>query len=298
MQTRYRAAATALLLTATAGLAATGGAAQASGTHHASDKATKSLTVTIKSTKSAPKLSTTRFRPGKTLFKVVRGNAGGEMQILRLKSGYSLKNASSDFGKAFGAGNVKAIRRIDKNVVFYGGIAVPAKGAKPNFWGTDINKAGKYYVLNLDKNNLATFKAKGTHQRRSLPATDGWLNMATSASGGNVFKSPGTDPHRGWMSTTNNASEPHFVVLNKVKESTTKKDVNDYIASTAGDPNAPPPSWALRASTDTGFVSPGHTIVWKYHLPIGKYIAMCFWPSKADGTPHFYMGMYRLFHLN
>ena len=45
MQTRYRAAATALLLTATGGLAATGGTAEASGTHHTSTRATHSRCV-------------------------------------------------------------------------------------------------------------------------------------------------------------------------------------------------------------------------------------------------------------
>ena len=77
MQTRYRAAATALLLTAAGGLAATQGAADASGTHHTVARAATRLTVTITSTKSGGRLSSTTFRPGKTVFKVVRGNAGG-----------------------------------------------------------------------------------------------------------------------------------------------------------------------------------------------------------------------------
>ena len=50
------------------------------------------------------------------------------------RQGYSLKKAASDFGKAF-AGRPptsQAVSRIDKNVVFYGGMPVPAKGAKPN----------------------------------------------------------------------------------------------------------------------------------------------------------------------
>src|SRR5438046_1439847 len=98
MQTRYRTAAatSVLLLTATAGLAATGGAADASGTHHTSARAAKSLTVRITSTKSGPQLSTRTLRPGRTLFKVVRGNAGGSMQLLRIRSGYSLKKAGRD----------------------------------------------------------------------------------------------------------------------------------------------------------------------------------------------------------
>lgn len=69
MQTRYRAAATALLLTATTGLAATG-AAQASGTHHPGARAASRLVVTIKSTANGVKLSESKIRPGNTIFKV------------------------------------------------------------------------------------------------------------------------------------------------------------------------------------------------------------------------------------
>ena len=45
-------------------------------------------------------------------------------------------------------------------------------------------------------------------------------------------------------------------------------------------------------------ISPGHSFVWKYGVPKGKYVVMCFMPSKVDGTPHALMGMFKLFHLN
>jgi len=294
MQTRYRAAATALLMTATAGMAATGGAAEASGTHHES-KAAKSLTVTIKTTKKAPKLSRDTLRPGRTTFRVVRGHGGGLIQVLRLKKGYSIVEAASDFGKAFpedGPPNLKAIRRIDRKVVFYGGMPTPAKDAPANKWAVNIDKAGRYYVVNLDKNNLSTFKAKGKHQKRSWPSADGKLNIAD----GNVWK-PGSDNARkGWMNTTNNAVEPHFVVLNHVKDGTTIQEVQDYF----NDPAAPPvPPFAAEdgAEADTGIISPGHKFRWHYNLPQGSYLAQCYWPSKVDGMPHALMGMLALMDL-
>ena len=106
MQTRHRAAATALLLTATAGMAATGGAAEASGTHHAGDRAARTLTVTIKSKAGAVKLSDDKIRPGNTIFKVknVDGKASkGLVQVFRLRDGYTLDDAFADFGDAFGS---------------------------------------------------------------------------------------------------------------------------------------------------------------------------------------------------
>jgi len=93
------------------------------------------------------------------------------------------------------------------------------------------------------------------------------------------------------MRTTNNAAEPHFVVLPKVKESTTKQDVPDALTS----PN--PPDFLLGPELDTEVSSPGHSFVWHYGTSKGKYLALCFWPSKVDGTPHAVMGMFRLFHL-
>src|ERR1044072_130406 len=70
MHTRYRAAAVALLMTAAGGVVAIGGAAQASGSHHAGAGAGKTLTITIKSKAHAVKLSDTKFRPGNTIFKL------------------------------------------------------------------------------------------------------------------------------------------------------------------------------------------------------------------------------------
>jgi len=293
LPTRSSAAATALLLTASAaGLALTSASAEARGSHHASTARAATLTVTITSMKSGPKLSVDKIRPGNTVFKVTRGGLGGSIQILRLKTGYSLQQASSDFSAAFGqTTDVQAVRRIDKHVVFYGGMPVPAKGSKPNQWGVDIDKAGTYYVLNLDKNKLGTLKVKGSHQHRALPATNGRLGMTTIAGGANAFTAPKNDPHKGWMRTTNKAAEPHFVILDKVKESTTKQDVQNALMS----PDQP--AFLLGPELDAEIISPGHTFVWKYGTSKGKYLALCFWPSKVDGTPHAVMGMFKLFHL-
>jgi hypothetical protein len=291
MQTRYRAAATALLLTATAGLAATGGSAEASGTHHTSAKAAH-LTVTITSSKKAVRLSVDQIRPGRTTFKVVRGHRGGGLlEVMRLRKGYSLRHAFSDFGKAFGpTTNVKAVRRIDRNVVFYGGMPAPEKGAPATKWAVDIDAHDKYYAVNLDKNNLSSFMVKGKHQKRSWPSADGRLNMAR----GNVFRSGDSNANKGWMNSTNNAREPHFVDLEHVKKNTTTQEVADFFANPTGEPTFFNKDGR---SAETGVISPRHTFRWHYHLPRGKYLAMCFWPSKVDGTPHAFMGMWKLIDL-
>jgi flagellar hook-length control protein FliK len=294
MQTRSRAAATtALLLTASVtGLAAASGTAQATtaATHtHTAARAAAAPVVTIKANKGSLKLSSDKIKPGKTMFKVVRGTANGSIQLLRLKSGYTIADLAADIGPLM-AGDVPTVQRVDANVVFYGGIPIPASGARPNMWGTDIDKAGTYYVINLKRSTLATIKAKGAHQTRSLPSADGKLGMKGSM----TFNAPASNPHRGWMKTTNNAIQPHFVNLSQVKKSTTDADVQAWLAAPSGPPTFFKPGGG---EADTEVVSPGHTIVWKYHVPKGKYLSLCFYPDKDTGVPHAFMGMYALMNM-
>jgi hypothetical protein len=292
MHTRSRVAATtALLLTASVtGLAAVGGSAQAT-TQHTTARSAPRLTVTITSTPHGPKLSVDKIRPGKTMFRVVRKNTGGSMEVLRLKHGYTIADFAADAGGLF-TGDTAAIKRVDRNVEFYGGMPV-AKKTDPTAvfkFGVDIDKTGLYYVINLDKQKLATFKAKGARQRRSLPSPTGKLGMKGTES----FAAPATDPHRGWMKTTNNATQPHFIDLSQVKKSTTDQDVQDFI----NDPSSPPTFFKPGGGdVSTEVVSPGRTVLWKYKTPRGRYLAACFYPDKDTGAPHFFMGMFALLDL-
>jgi hypothetical protein len=296
MQTRFRAAATALLLTATTGLAATG-AAQASGTHHPGARGASKLVVTIKTKAHSLKLSDSKIRPGNTMFKDKNAGGTGLIQLLRLKPGYTLPDAFSDFALAFpedptAPPDVAAVRRVDKNVVFYGGMETPHKPGKANMWAVKIDKGGTYYAVNLDANSLTALTVKGHSQKRAMPSADGVINAAQGPGGvGNQFKPGKHNARKGWMSTTNTAKEPHFVILQHVKKGTTKKQV--FQAFTSPDP----PTIFLKGSTDTGVISPHHTFLWSYGLPKGRYAVTCFWPSKADGMPHALMGMISVFNM-
>jgi hypothetical protein len=296
MQTRYRAAATALLLTATAGMAAaTGGAAEASGTHHHADRAA-SLTVTIKSKDGSVSLSSDSIRPGATTFKVknIDGKASkGLIQIFRLKGSYTLPDAFGDFALAFpdsGPPDIDAVNRIDDNIVFYGGMT--AKGTAVSKWAVNIDKEATYYVANLDQNTITTLAATGAKQDRSMPTRSGWVNAESTKGGGNKFVAGKHNAAKGWMSTKNNAAEPHFVDLEQVKKGTKNSDITKFFAG-----EGKPPFVKGGATADTGVISPGHKFLWSYDLKRGTFVAMCFWPSKTDGMPHALMGMHTITKL-
>jgi hypothetical protein len=168
---------------------------------------------------------------------------------------------------------------------------IPAPGAAPNKWGTDIDRAATYYVINLKRSDVATLKARGPHQTRSLPSTNGTLGMKDSMS----FNAPATDPHHGWMKTTNKATQPHFIDLSQVRKSTTNQDVRDWLMNPSGPPPFAKPNGAQLSVEVT---SPGHTIVWKYHTHIGRSVALCFYPDKQSGAPHAFAGpMFALIDL-
>ena len=300
MQTRHRAAATALLLTAATGLAAaTGGTAQASGTHPGHRAAPK-LVITIKSKAGAVKLSDDKFRPGNTIFRVknMDGKASkGLIQILRLRPGYTLTDAFNDFALAFPSGNtpadVAAVNRVYDNVVFYGGMEAHGKPTKASKWAVKINKAGTYYVVNLDKQKLTSFTAKGTKQKRSLPSRSGFINAEVASNpSGNTFVAGKHNATSGWMSTANKAKEPHFVDVEQVKKGTKNSDISKMFAGTGPSVFVP-----HGASASTGVISPGHRFLWAYQLPKARYGVLCFMPSRNDGVPHAVMGMHTVFNI-
>ena len=92
----------------------------------------------------------------------------------------------------------------------------------------------------------------------------------------------------------NQADQPHFLVIQRVKDSTTNAKVRKFINS-GGQGN---PSWVLKASTESGVVSPGKSQLFRYDLPAGKYLVACFWPDYFTGMPHAFMGMWKLVTLS
>jgi hypothetical protein len=190
------------------------------------------------------------------------------------------------------ADSIAAINRVDDNIVFYGGMEAKKKKSATTMWATNLDKAGTYYVANLDKNSLTTLTVAGSRQKRALPHQDGFIDPKSANNpSGNTFKAGKHNAAQGWMSTTNKAKEPHFVDIEQVKKGTKNSDIS---ALFQGGPNVFKNNGA---HADTGVISPGHRFLWAYHLTKGTYGVLCFWPGKDDGMAHAIMGMHIVTHL-
>jgi len=232
-------------------------------------------------------LSTTSIPAGKVVFKVESAGGVHALQLLQLAEGYTKKQAIHDVNAAFG-GDKAAIKRVDTKITWLGGA-----NASPGHPGTVATRLtpGTYYATDQNGNANTKFEV--------VDAPSGYRTLYPSSritTKHNRFHTHTSLAltRDGWMQYHNNAQEPHFIELNHVKQSTTKKDVADYIAS--GSQDEPP--WALPGDASAGVISPGHTEVFNYDLPAGKYLVACFWPDKSTGMPHFYMGMYKLVELS
>lgn len=242
-------------------------------------------TVTVTVSKSAITFAGgTSLHAGTSIFKVVTPAGDHELQLLQLHKGYSLQQAGEDFNRAF-SGNVAAVRRVDKNVTFFGG--AEATPSRPGEFSQTL-RPGTYYALDQDSNALTKFTVSGTTVTRAVPHAS-TVDLFTYGFG----PSPASIPHAGRTLVYNHSDQPHFLVLQQVKQSTTNADVEKFIKS-GGQGN---PSWALKPTNSNGVLSPSQGSVWSYNLPKGKYLMACFWPDADTGMPHFFMGMYKLVEL-
>ena len=239
-------------------------------------------TVTVHMTKSNIRLSRTHVHAGTIHFRVISTDQKfHEMQIARLHHGYTLQDAQADIGKAF-SGNVKAIRRLDRNVAFKGGAPAHRSGYPGQVYIS--LPSGHYYVFDQDGQGLASLNVRG--KEGSLPRVPHNGEITANTYGFQVSHLP----RSGWVKVRNVSDQPHFIQMTRVKNSTTRRQV----ARVANHPSNRQPSWILHAGTDSGVISPYRHEVLHYRLPAGKYLVACFWPDDDTGMPHFFMGMWRL----
>ena len=227
----------------------------------------------------------TTLHAGRYHFHVVSAAGDHVLQFLNFRNGYTAEQATQDFQSAFG-GDVAAVQRIDNGVVFRGG--VDAKKGHPGDMVVTL-PAGQHAAIDQNGDAVAPLNVVG--EVGKTPKTPSSGKYTAFSYGWGVSSHL---PASGTVKFANQADQPHFLVLQRVKSSTTNKQVRKFISSGAqGNP-----SWALKATADSGVLSPGKSQLFDYDLPAGKYFIACFWPDYFNGMPHFLMGMWKLVTLS
>jgi len=227
--------------------------------------------------------------------------AGGDrsIEIVRLHSGYSFADFRNDV-KTAGAnlegpgGNqkagLKALNHAIANITAFGGVG--AHDGAVRHGSVVLPAASNRYVLFDDSTNvprrpvhLTVTKPAGV---QTLPTTAATIVAREDRRWGGAT----TLPSHGTIKFANHADvSPHFVVLQHVKDGTTRRQVIDSFSSQS------PPDFVLQGEQDSDIVSPGHAMALHLQLPRGTYALMCFFPDPQTGMPHAFMGMVRIVTL-
>lgn len=291
MRMRTRAVAVATAIGTGAALA---GAAVAPGVATA-----KTTTVTVTMSAKSITLSTgdADLAAGFTKFVVETNKGEHALQIVQLHEGYTPQQAQKDVGAAFN-GDVKAIHRVDTRMTWLNGAS--ATPDKPGSIAVTL-PAGDYYFVDQNGSAVLPVSVTGDTTGTATITPDARFTAAngSKADRPHVWKvSDKTIARKGWLQLRDTSDEPHFLVMQRVKDSVTNKKVRQFIAS-GGQGQ---PAWLLKASVESGTFSPesmtpDSTSFLHYRLPAGKYLVACFWPSASDGMPHFFMNMFKLVTL-
>jgi hypothetical protein len=283
-----------VVVAATTSLIAVGIGAAASAPH-AGAKVAKTPTVKVTISHGNFTLhGPTSLQAGRVNLAMTVKGKEAEILVVSFAKGYDFDSYTTDFGTyAQGQGDqgesqegLDALNHLVDNTTFYGGLDA-AKG-DTSTGSIVLPTAGSYYVFNdttgTDPNKL---KVTGPAVKRATPESSGRI----TAKSGERFGGDSTVDAKGTLTFSNvskgDTESPHFLVLQHVKDGTTRKDVEDFFAS--GNQGNPP--FALPGGAQTDVVSPGLSMTLDTDLPKGEYIELCFFPDLMTGVPHAFMGM-------
>jgi hypothetical protein len=241
----------------------------------------------------------TTFPAGRvTLYMDAAGSDRG-IEIARLHAGYSFRDFRTDIktaGDNLDGPNgdpkkgLKALNHAIANITAFGGVYAHAGAVRHG--SVLLPQAGTRYVLYDDSSfvprrpvHLTVTAPAGA---QTLPPTAATVVAREDRRWGGAT----TLPSHGTIKFANHADvSPHFVVLQHVKDGTTRKQVIDSFSSQT------PPDFVLPGEQDSDIVSPGHAMALHLQLPAGRYALMCFFPDPKTGMPHAFMGMVRMVTL-
>ncbi|MBV9292649.1 MAG: hypothetical protein JO222_09380 [Frankiales bacterium] len=222
---------------------------------------------------------------------------GATYAVVGFKTGYTFHDFRHDLGIAFqnlfapNGNTKKGLKYLNKAINHssgYGGYHADGLGESKST--LLLTTPGQYTLFdnsgNLPKRpvTLTVTAPVGPQTLAKAPTVIAKTNRR--------FAGPKVLPRKGIIGFRNNSTEsPHFLILQHIKEGTTKKQIRQGLQSNSQ------PSWLLPESTETDVVSHGNEIRIHVNLPKGEYVEMCFFPDPQTGMPHALMGMFRIVHL-
>jgi len=240
----------------------------------------------------------TTFPAGRVKLVVDAAGKSRSVEVIRLHAGYSFHDFRSDIRTVgenlFAPGGnrkkgLKTLNYVISHITGKGGLGAPQNQVRH---GWLLLKDPGSYVLFDDSGNLPRRPVQLTvtapEGPQVLPATTARVVALTTRR----FKGSTVLPAHGDVLFKNKSTEsPHFLVLQHVKEGTTRKQIIDSFTQNAG------PDFVLPGEQDTDFLSTNEKMVIHLRLPPGEYAEMCFFPDPKTGMPHAFMGMVRIVHV-
>jgi hypothetical protein len=230
-----------------------------------------------------------RLRLGVHRF-AVRSAKSASFQIVKPHAGYTKRELTHDVAVMFG--DVKALKRFERNVRLVGGVA-SRHGERGVMW-TRLG-VGHYWVV--DTNDNETTPADLFDLRVGGRGIGGHLGGAATLRAINEVdfaRYPRAIPSSGRVVLRNDSEDNHFFSMARLLPGKTMKDFRAWIKGAANGEQAPPPVDEQARTLESGVISPGGAMSMHYDLPRGRYVLICWWPdADMGGMPHAFMGMYR-----
>ncbi len=219
---------------------------------------------------------------------VVNAAHHSAFQLIKPAPGYSKVQAARDIRAAFQRnGDVRAIRRVERNMRFLGGVSEGPRHTghlwrvmhSGKMWAVETNAdatARRILTVHVGERRVDAAPLQGIPEVRAVRAIR-WAHM------------PRKIPRQGMLTFTNDSSDNHLLVMIKLLPG---KSIGDFRRWVNQGAQTRPPLGSHQFSF--GVLSPNSTMTGTYSQPQGHYVLLCFWPDADNhGLPHFLMGMYR-----
>ncbi|HET8560539.1 MAG TPA: hypothetical protein VFL69_08490 [Marmoricola sp.] len=224
---------------------------------------------------------------------VVRSARQASFQIVRTHRGYSDRELAHDVNAGINGSDVKALERFERNVTLLGGVSSAPR--HPGKMYVDLTRGGRYLAVDTNVRRtraaqLHHFRVRGARVAGRLPSG----KRITAIDEATWAARPKAIPTRGVLRFVNRSKDNHFIAMARLLPGKTEADFKAWVDAVMQGQDAAPPVEMSGPELDSGVVSPGHRMAFRYHLPKGHYILTCWWPdSEMGGMPHTFMGMYR-----